>query len=300
MAGGNLIYLILLFFINSGNSAFPVHKDIRTDDCLNCHKGLLENNVVHPELASTCDICHTATGEEHPKSGIKGFNLTEKLPDLCFNCHSEFREKTEKYPVVHGPMTDTVSCLNCHNPHSSPQQRLLLGVQKDVCLKCHNRTIKKDNSSIRNIKMVLSKAKSIHEPVASGDCVSCHNPHFSEKRELLNGNFPSGNYIKATTDSFELCFMCHNSDLFEARNTESGTNFRNGDLNLHFVHSNGDKGRNCTMCHDVHGAVNDRLISDKLIFGSWESKIEYAATENGGSCIAACHSERKYDRTISR
>jgi len=28
-------------------------------------------------------------------------------------------------------------------------------------------------------------------------------------------------------------------------------------------------------------------------------KISFGMTENGGSCLTACHSEKKYDRTIS-
>jgi predicted CXXCH cytochrome family protein len=294
-------YIILLFLlmVSPVNNLKPHYPELRKEDCLTCHGNLIKNAVVHPQLESTCDICHTATGGEHPKKNVKGFTLSEKLPGLCFNCHTDFQEHLASYSSVHGAVRDSLSCLNCHNPHSSPQKKLLTDGTNDLCLNCHDKTIRKDTVRIRNIKQVLTNAKSVHAAI-DGGCVTCHNPHFSEKRTLLTGSFPSGLYVKSVRENFELCFMCHDTDLLEAQSTEFGTNFRNGKKNLHFVHINGDKGRNCTVCHDVHGAANEKLISDKLRFGSWEMKINFNTAENGGSCLTACHSERKYDRTIPK
>jgi predicted CXXCH cytochrome family protein len=295
---GALILMFLLLFV-PGKRVQSDYSGQRKAECLSCHGNLIRNTVIHPELESTCDICHTSTGVVHPNKNVKGFTLTEKLPVLCFNCHTGFQEHLRSYSTVHGPVKDSLSCLNCHNPHSSPQKRLLIDGTNDLCLNCHDKTIKTDSIKIRNIKQVLLNAKSIHQAIGGG-CVTCHNPHFSEKRTLLTGSFPSDQYVKSTRENFELCFMCHDTDLLEAQSTEFGTNFRNGKKNLHYVHINGDKGRNCTMCHDVHGAANERLITDKLRFGSWEMKISFSTTEKGGSCLTACHSERKYDRTIPK
>ena len=110
----------------------------------------------------------------------------------------------------------------------------------------------------------------------------------------------SDQYVKATSENFEICFLCHDPDIFETQVTEYGTDFRDGKRNLHFVHINGDKGRNCTMCHDVHGASHDRLIIDRLRFGNWEMRISFEITENGGSCLNGCHTEKNYDRTKSQ
>lgn len=297
MAGYFLVLLVFLVLPPEG--AVQLHSDIQKAECLTCHGDLIKNSVVHPELASSCDICHTPTGKEHPQKNVKGFGLTEKLPVLCFNCHSDFQEKSDTLRVVHGPMKDQSSCINCHNPHSSPNKTLLIDGTNDLCLNCHNRTIAGDSVKIRNIRQSITNAKSIHQAIEGG-CVTCHNPHFSEKRALLAGNFPSGQYINATAENLELCFMCHDTDLLEAKTTENRTNFRNGKTNLHYVHVKSEKGRNCTMCHDVHGSVNERLIVDKLKFGNWEMKIKFVPAENGGSCLTACHSEKKYDRTIPK
>jgi predicted CXXCH cytochrome family protein len=297
LMAGSFITLIVILLFSSGISRETVTNYSGNEDCIKCHSDLVKNTYVHPELATMCDVCHTPTGKEHPKNKVNGFTHSEKLPVLCYNCHTDFQEKVEKYPYVHGSVKDSVSCVNCHNPHSSPFKKLILDSTNDLCLKCHDRTIKSDSVRIRNINQVLSKAKSIHPPVEQGGCVNCHNPHFSEKRALLIGNFPSGQYVKATTDIFELCFMCHDTDILDAKKTETGTNFRNGKTNLHFVHINGDKGRNCTMCHDVQGSANEKLIMDRLKFGNFEMKIKFTPSEKGGSCLTACHGEKKYNRS---
>jgi predicted CXXCH cytochrome family protein len=294
----NFLLLISILFLS--NDKLPErYPEKRIAECISCHSDLTKNAVIHPQLESTCDICHTSTGAEHPQKNAKGFTLTEKIPGLCFNCHSEFQEHLQLYATKHGPVTDSVSCLNCHTPHSSPNKKLVIDPTNNLCLSCHNRTIIKDSVKIRNISQILSRAKSVHQAL-DGGCVTCHNPHFSEKRKLLVGAFPSGLYVKAVKDTFDLCFMCHDQEIIEAKETEFGTNFRNGKKNLHFIHINGEKGRNCTICHDVHGAMNEKLISDKFKFGLMEMKIEYKTFENGGSCLTACHNEKKYDRTIPK
>jgi predicted CXXCH cytochrome family protein len=298
MAGIYLFIFLILLASHTGRPESLSYVPPIQENCISCHGDLIKNQVIHPGLEKICDVCHTSTGDEHPKKNIKGFVLSEKLPGLCFSCHTDFQEHIDAYTSVHSPVKEGLSCINCHNPHSSPEKKLLLNGTNDLCLKCHNKTIVKDSTRFRNINQILYKAKSIHPPVEIGGCVNCHNPHFSEKRALLIGNFPSEQYLKATTDNLELCFMCHDTDLLEKQTTESGTNFRNGKLNLHFIHVSGEKGRNCTMCHDVHGAVNYRLIVDKLKFGSWEMKINFSLTANGGSCLTACHNERSYDRAI--
>jgi len=296
------VYLFLTFFLmilpgKREAHAFPGSQNAK---CITCHGDLAKNTVVHPNLETSCDICHAPNGKEHPKKNVKGFTLTEKLPDLCFNCHSDIQEHFGKYPVIHGPMRDSVSCMNCHNPHSSPQGRLLKIEKNDLCLSCHSKTIVTDSFRLSNIGQTLSRARSIHAPIVSDGCITCHNPHFAEKRLLLAGNYPAEQYVKGSADAYELCFICHDAELIGAKTTEKITNFRNGKNNLHFIHSGGEKGRACTMCHNVHSAVNDRLISDKLKFGNWEMKIKFELTEKGGSCLTACHIEKSYDRTIPK
>ena len=50
------------------------------------------------------------------------------------------------------------------------------------------------------------------------------------------------------------------------------------------------------MCHDVHGADNDRLIAKSVKFGQWDLPLKYIKTENGGGCSPGCHKPYSYDR----
>lgn len=290
------MYVFLMFPVWNHNSGNIQQK---TGECIKCHSDLLENLVIHPDIESSCDICHSPTGETHPDGNKKGFTLAEKLPELCFNCHSDFQENVGSYKIVHGALKDSRSCINCHNPHSSSQQHLLIPGGNNLCFSCHNKEIMYDSIKIKNIKKDLASAKSIHAPIESGGCITCHNPHFSEKNHLLVAGFPAGQYINSSKENYELCFMCHDSKLLEAQTSKTATNFRNGTINLHFVHVNKEKGRSCIMCHDVHGAPNERLITDRINFGSWEMKIEFKTSENGGTCLTACHGEKTYNRDFS-
>ncbi len=78
--------------------------------------------------------------------------------------------------------------------------------------------------------------------------------------------------------------------------TTTATNFRNEDQNLHFLHSNSDKGRNCNLCHDVHGSMNEHLILTNAKFGNWDMPLKFSLLDNGGSCSTGCHSTKSYER----
>ena len=105
-----------------------------------------------------------------------------------------------------------------------------------------------------------------------------------------------GSYAKGIEENFTLCFDCHDTDLLNVEKTTVGTEFRSGDRNLHFVHINKEKGRNCTTCHDIHAANNTKLIATTVKFGRWDMPLNYLENENGGTCATGCHKERSYAR----
>jgi hypothetical protein len=76
------------------------------------------------------------------------------------------------------------------------------------------------------------------------------------------------------------------------------TRFRNGEVNLHWLHVNREKGRTCRACHEVHASKNPFHIRDAVPFGSkgWLIEIKFKQTTNGGSCSPGCHSDKTYDR----
>jgi len=52
-------------------------------------------------------------------------------------------------------------------------------------------------------------------------------------------------------------------DLALARSTLTATGFRDGDVNLHYVHVNREKkGRSCRACHDIHAGNDNKLMRE--------------------------------------
>jgi predicted CXXCH cytochrome family protein len=263
--------------------------------CKDCHSELIGQKVVHAVAADDCETCHSSNGSQHPGQGGKGFDLAEKVPALCFMCH-DMQTAIDTAKVKHKVVNDAKGCLNCHSPHTSDNEKLLIKNGKDLCLGCHNRSIKTEDRRIVNIGQFLKKGNMVHGAIELDGCTVCHNPHASEQISLLKGAFPTGFYTSAKAENFELCFICHDQELLTSERSATATQFRNGDQNLHFLHMNGQKGRSCKVCHNVHGSALPHLINDKVIFGNWIMPVQYKAEENGGSCNTGCHSEKKYLR----
>ncbi len=262
------------------------------DLCLQCHESVKEESGLanqHYPFEEDCSYCHETHSSDQP--GL----LIEKSPELCYECH-DMESTVESAKVIHKVINEKKGCANCHSPHASEQGMLLIEQENDLCLSCHSKTIKTVEKNILNIGQQLEKSTFIHYAIEMDGCTACHNPHVSENFSLLNGSFPEGLYSEAKAENFALCFTCHESEILTSEISSTATYFRNGDQNLHFVHINGDKGRNCNVCHEMHGSVNEHLIRESVWFGNWEMPIEYTSDENGGSCNTGCHAKKNYSR----
>lgn len=317
---------------NSDKTCVDCHKrTVKNDilhgptatDCMACHE---PNGKEHPledvegftlfeEGAELCYSCHTELKEEHSlkyvHKPVKNGECTEchevhssndpklifaQAPDLCFFCHNELEDGRAKAKTVHTASFEGDACLLCHTPHASAEKRLLADKSKQLCLNCHNKIIKRaDESLIPNIEKHLTESTHQHKALKKR-CTACHDPHYSDRGLLLKENFPLGHYVKGIEENFALCFNCHDTDLLNLETTDVGTEFRDGDRNLHYVHVNKDKGRNCTNCHDIHAANNTKLIATTVKFGRWDMPLNYIENENGGTCATGCHKKRSYLR----
>lgn len=292
-----------------------IHAPIELDGCLSCHDAHQSDNsfLLVEDKSKICATCHDNIEAEkqaeflhapfdddcsnchNPHSSKESFLLNSSTPDLCFTCHDDISSQIKESKNIHKVSGSKIECQKCHSPHSSSHNKILKEEQDVLCLNCHNKKIDTETKQIDNIKEKLNNAKYKHAPIEEG-CVVCHNPHASDNTALLNGAFPEGEYTKASVESFELCFNCHDTDLLEKEFSSTATNFRNGEQNLHFTHINGDKGRNCNICHDVHASKNKFLIKKRVNFGTWNMPMNFILHENGASCRTGCHTERKYTR----
>lgn len=293
-----VISLIVLFNNNNVVKDVKVYKNdykkpIEEPKCSDCHTDLLANKTKHSPATESCETCHQVNVKDHSENGTKGLNLIEKVPELCYMCHEGIKNVVDSSKNVHKIIMNGKSCASCHSPHSSNENKLLVLDEKKLCLSCHNKDVNAEGKKLMNIDKILSTSKTIHPPIESG-CIVCHNPHASNNNYQLIKAFPKGQYAKGETNTFELCWECHDAGLLNDSKTTSATNFRNGDKNLHFVHLNGEKGRTCVMCHNIHGSTNEHLIVDKVQFGEWNLPIRFVAKDNGGSCFPGCHSKKEY------
>lgn len=262
--------------------------------CYSCHTELeseFQKKYAHkPVKNGSCTSCHDAHSSNESKL------LTSKIPNLCLDCHTEFEERTTA-KSIHTPSFEGNACMQCHDPHASNERKLITtdNINK-LCLTCHNKVInKKDGIKLANIENILKESTHIHKAVVGG-CTSCHNAHYSERNLLFIENFPAGIYAKGIEDNFTLCFQCHDTELLNSEKTMTATSFRSGNLNLHYLHVNKEKGRNCNSCHDVHAANNTKLIAKTVKFGKWNMPLNYVGNDNGGTCATGCHKEQKYTR----
>jgi predicted CXXCH cytochrome family protein len=286
-----LQFYFLIWIYGLGFSA-PQQQAPQTE-CLDCHRALVGQKVMHA-VAEGCDNCHTANGKEHPQAGVAGFTLMEAVPGMCYVCHDKVQEEVQKLKDMHGAITGKKSCVACHSPHSSGEDKLLLKPEKDLCLGCHNKTIVTDSSKTTNIKQLLDKSKFVHAAIDGGGCIACHSPHASSHHDLLKDAYPAAIYAEGKPENYALCFTCHDNAMMKQDTTTSATQFRNGNRNLHFLHLSGSKARSCSVCHNVHASANAHLINDVVPFGKWEMPMGYKPLEKGGSCRPGCHGEKRY------
>lgn len=246
--------------------------------CANCHEPFGKKTVIHPPVKDgLCTSCHNPHASDVPKL------LEQPVKELCFTCHTEISEITDKSKTVHPPIKTEKACVSCHSPHESDNDKLLLKKGKDLCLDCHKDLIKKNMTVL-------------HGPIKNGTCTPCHNPHGSSEEHLLIKSFPSDLYVPYTETAYELCFTCHKRDLLSSPDTSSATGFRDGNRNLHFLHVNREKGRSCRICHNLHGGALPKLITASTPFRQWQLPLNFEKTDTGGSCSPGCHKTYYYDR----
>jgi predicted CXXCH cytochrome family protein len=267
--------------------------------CLPCHEDMkagFENaRFRHEATDNGCTGCHT------PHASVQHYQLRKPVPDICVECHKDFFEKLETAAVNHSPVEEEPACLNCHDAHVAENDQLLLGEDMDVCLECHNEPIKTDQYELPPMGPILAEKPMHHGPIQFGICSECHNPHGSPYFRLLTDAYPARLYAPFFESNYALCFRCHESTLAEEERTETSTEFRDGDLNLHYVHVNKTSmGRTCRLCHETHASSQPKHMRESVPFGTWELPIKFKKTENGGSCEPGCHAAQNYDRLAAK
>ena len=150
--------------------------------CLKCHTANATFNLhnwnasAHSINDITCSDCHNI--HKGPDLIVRN----NEMADMCEKCHEEIRSEFS-LPSHHPVPEKKIFCANCHDPHGSGTEKLLLKSSvKQTCTKCH---AEKEGPFLYE-----------HADMTE-DCRACHTPHGSVNQHLLPVREPF------------LCLQCH-------------------------------------------------------------------------------------------
>jgi predicted CXXCH cytochrome family protein len=141
-----------------------------------------------------------------------------------------------------------------------------------------------------------AKGGSTHQPVADGECVSCHDLALPAGTRFVKGAPAAGGEEpeKARPWDLALCAGCH-GDALLAPAVSGATGFADGKRNLHALHVQAGRGRRCLPCHDPHAARQPRLLRERIpARGNAQIAQEFRTEPNGGWCRTGCHAPKAY------
>jgi predicted CXXCH cytochrome family protein len=148
-------------------------------------------NYFHNESnEKLCSKCHDMSVNE-----IDGVAFEDITKSNCYGCHKNINK--EKY--AHAPSANWL-CTSCHKESKKGVAKYLTKEPADEsCFECH-----KENQELWN------SAKYRHEPLDSGHCDKCHNPHSG----------PYSMFIRK--DVNQICLGCHKDKdmkMLQSKNT---------------------------------------------------------------------------------
>ena len=203
--------------------------------CVTCHddeaKKIANAKVPHAGAQGECIACHS------PHASAYDRLLHPDPVTACENCHAEQAEMHKKDAVLH-PAAFRDGCYTCHDGHGGDRPKLLRAevANNRLCLECHssrrNPKVDQETGTVsifggtvrlpgfyftRMPSLDLNRGDSFGHPttthpvIAAVDrsdpekkrpmnCVSCHQPHASNARGMLD---------IATNKSMDLCNRCH-------------------------------------------------------------------------------------------
>jgi DmsE family decaheme c-type cytochrome len=208
------------------------------------------------------------------KPSLRGTSqsLGAASPDVCYRCHQgsqPMNELTGPHKIgtatVPGSSGPAFQCTTCHDARGM----VTLQSGKELCLSCHKAPLSdKWHSATHNEANLL--------------CIDCHKPHPSlneQARERLKQGNIEGLPKPMSVLQAQTCVQCHEQ-----------TRLVVAVANPHQV--GGEKGFQCTTCHDPHGKLRESTGKELCLSchsgplsGSWHSSTHNEA----GLLCTDCH-----------
>ncbi len=188
--------------------------------------------------ATAALVISCATGDRAiaPPPTIPGANYVGSR--TCAACHREARSfdltlHARLRIPGEGEGDKDLACESCHGAGSKHVEagggrgKFIVnpGKNPEACFQCH--LDKKAETHLQ-----------FHHPIVEGrlSCVSCHNPHGEDIHR------PVGQFVSSPT---AVCAQCHREQT------------------RRFVYEHEALREGCTICHNVHGSINPKLLTER-------------------------------------
>ena len=234
--------------------------------CGNCHvvaNWTQIDNVEHnvpTNGAGSCATCHLSTRQEVIDALALG-----ATPTYCLDCHSELYLTRHVDHVALDYVTDTTTCLSCHDS-DSVNNGTVTAIHLNNCLHCHT-----DKTSL---------ALQPGVPVGGGECVTCHTGSWDVEHT------PAIDHTVLVTVGSTSCALCHDDTLVsaapETHDACGSCHDANGGLLGSAFGTSFAISGDCTRCHT----------------GTWEAEHTPATDHTGLVTVAATSCADCHDDTL--
>ncbi|HEX6883222.1 MAG TPA: cytochrome c3 family protein [Planctomycetota bacterium] len=210
-----LLPLLLWATLARASAQEPPERLEAGQTCFTCHQALTEGHNSHrPVREGSCTLCHLQAEPDRHR-----FTDPPEPGKVCASCHELPARATTHAPVA------THECLACHTAHhdaSQPFRRNLLVTtdERALCARCHE-----PQSGLAST--------SVHPPILTGGCSSCHLAHSSYEPKLLR------------EPEVPKCAGCHADVHAELAGA---------------VSRHPPVGEDCRSCHDLHASPHASLL----------------------------------------